>query len=134
MKKILTAGLVAGLVAVAAPASHAAGYVGGCGFDAINDTTPGGLLGGPDRYNGVIEVAVIATDDNGVPALLPLTVRCDMYVDGVFVSTALAASGVGVAAAAGTFSFHVDGTQIVEICDVVSVGGQPETVQCAVPA
>lgn len=77
MKRLLLV-TVLGLVTVAAPMSAQArvsalayamvgattsgpGYAGGCAMVAVNDVTPGGLLGGQNTWNGVVTASVVGT-------------------------------------------------------------------------
>jgi hypothetical protein len=133
MKTYLLASLAAGLLAIpGTTAAHAASfdYRGGCGYDAINDTTPGGLLGGSAEWHGAIHLAVILTGSNGLPNLTYGTASCELLVDGVSQGTVLGpAFGVGVIADAGPLVFHAAVTQTVTICDHVTVGGE-ELVRC----
>jgi hypothetical protein len=63
VKKLLLAAVV-GMVAVTAPLSaHAdgTGYVGTCRISTVNDTTPGGVLGGQRVWNGQFNIEVAAS-------------------------------------------------------------------------
>jgi hypothetical protein len=109
--------------------AHAASfdYRGGCGFDTLNDTTPGGQLGGQDVWNGGVYLAVVPTDTsaNKVPTGATAAVSCELKVNGVSQGTVLGpVSGTGFVAAAGTIQFTAAVTDVVSLCDHVTVGSE----------
>lgn len=126
MQKRLVTSLVVGILAVAAPSAHAhptRHYKGGCFFDTVNDTTPGGLLGGPNQWNGVAGLEVVATDANGIPTPLDVVVAgCELRRDGASVATVVATTGIGVAVAAIPYTFTGGG--VLEWCTNVIVAGE----------
>ncbi len=127
LKKLLMASLAVGMLAVSAPLSaHAASfdYRGGCGFDTLNDTTPGGQLGGQDVWNGGVYLVVVPTDTAGTPTGAAADVTCELKVNGVSQGTVLSASGTGIIAAAGQIQFTAAITDIVSLCDHVTVGAE----------
>jgi hypothetical protein len=126
MKVFLSTGLAACLLAAAAPAASAHPryhYRGGCGFHTISDgsDSPG------TTWRGEADAVVVATfDEPRTPArTAPVTVACELYVDGMYVATPVVASGTGFAAGyAVPFEFTADPDSIVTLCDVVTVGGE----------
>lgn len=136
MKKLLAAGLTAGLLAAAAPPATAHPnhhYLGSCEFAVVNDTTPGGQLGGPTTWNGVAAVVVVATDTGNPPIpplpdrTAPISVDCDLYVNHVYRGTLVIASGTGVAVGVVQVAFSADPFDFVELCTEVVVGGEPHS-------
>ncbi len=130
MKKLLMATLAVGMLTVSAPiAAHAAhtSYRGGCGFATLNDTTPGGQLGGQDVWNGEVDMEIIATDSsaNKVPQPFAISAFCELLVNGVSQGTVLGPqSGIGFVAAVGQIQFTASTTDIVSLCDNVTVDGE----------
>ncbi len=127
MKKLLMAGLAVGMLTMGAPLSPAQAdgltYVGGCGFATLNDTTPGGQLGGQDVWNGAVRLAVIPTTA-GVPNGSAVSASCELKVNGVSQGTVLSATGTGFAFNAGQIQFTAAITDIVSMCThVTSVNG-----------
>jgi hypothetical protein len=140
LKKLLIASLAAGVLAVAAPAAQAThdsgpglnNYFGGCSFLTLNDTTPGGQLGGQDVWNGEIDGEFIANDNGtttaGAQAVPTPTVNisatCELKVNGVSQGTVAVCNqpGVGVAVCGSTIQFTAAVTDIVSLCDHVHVG------------
>jgi hypothetical protein len=120
----MLAAIALGAIAVvpASPASaHEEGFEGpGCRFATVNDTTPGGQLGGQNQWNGTINTLVVPTHA-GVPSGDPVDVECELRINGVSQGTVLTASGVGVAASAGPFSFAAADTDVIEICTIVII-------------
>jgi hypothetical protein len=104
-------------------------YRGGCGFSTLNDTTPGGQLGGQDVWNGGVYLAVRTNDSDN--ALATITASCELKVNGVSQGIVLGpVSGQGVVATAGTIQFTAAVTDIVSLCDHVKVGTAAEEVVC----
>jgi hypothetical protein len=127
LKKILLATVV-GLLAVTAPLSaHAdgAGYKGTCRISSLNDTSPGGQLGGQDVWNGQVDILVVANDAGTISA------NCSLKVNGVSQGVILnAGSGTGFVAAADRVTFSAAVTDTVTICTNVTTSAGPES-QCA---
>ena len=130
MRRALLAGVAVLCATVATPA-HAHPdyhYTGGCTYATeLDPTTPG-------VWRGVAGAAVVAThaaDDT--PAAVPISVDCVLYVNGANPRTILSANGLGVAAAARTWSYEADHTEIVTLCDVVTVGTDPPRSSCDEP-
>ena len=134
MKKLLMVAAVAMLGVTAPMSAHADGngYVGTCRISTLNDTTPGGVLGGQRVWNGQINLAVAASTpgasitaadcyikvtDGGSQIKMPLDVRSPL--------PAPAAFGGGRA----TFTADVDDT--VYICTHVTTTATAETNDCA---
>jgi hypothetical protein len=147
VKKLLLVALIAAGATYGAPAAQAhchttvpptgdpncllsPNYAGpGCSFATLNDTT--GQLGGQNTWNGEIDVLVIATDGVGAPTpTVPISVDCEMLINGVSQGVVLHAEGIGIAANAKDFSFTAEETDVVTICDHVNVGGTDYT-NCA---
>ena len=126
MKKLLLAVTVGMLAATAPISAHADGatYIGGCGFATLNDTTPGGQLGGQDVWNGAVRLAVVPATA-GAPNGSAVTASCELKVNGVSQGTVLGpVSGVGAVAAGGQIQFTAAITDIVSMCThVTSVNG-----------
>lgn len=133
---MLTKAPLAALAAAALTVSpaHATTYdfTGGCPFATVNDTTPGGLLGGPRQWNGTIHLRAVVTDAAGIPAPVYAVAWCELRVDTVSQGTVLGpAFGVGVLADAGPFVFTAATTDVVMMCTHVVVGGT-EKERCSV--
>lgn len=117
-------------------AAHAArhDYRGGCGFVAVNDTTPGEVLGGRSVWNGVVYLLVIATDDSERRLPDPtasVTAWCTLRINYGYEQTVLGpTSGTGVVADAGTIAFTADVTDVVELCTHVRIGNEAEHLVC----
>jgi hypothetical protein len=128
MKRLLVAGVLAGLMLSALPvhAHPTRDFEGGCSFITFSDTTPEATLGGPNRFTGVMYTAVYATDATyGVPEpSASIAIDCEIYINGVLADVALSASGTGAAAAVGTFSYEREDTDVVTLCDHVVVDGE----------
>ena len=126
MKRLLVAAIAAATLVPFGQAAHAASfdYVGGCGFDTLNDTTPGGQLGGQDVWNGGVYLAVVPTDTAGTPTGAAVSVSCELKVNGVSQGTVLTGNGTGAAFAAGQIQFTAAITDIVSLCDHVTVGAE----------
>jgi hypothetical protein len=126
MKSLLIAALIAG--SALTPAAHAdSGFGwegGGCHWSALDDTSPGGVLGGQDTWHGYVSLLVIPNDaETGLPSGAAVTAECVLMIDGANERTVLAGSGVGVAAAAGTLTFTADYPDVVvQLCTRVTVG------------
>ena len=125
LKKLLFAGVAAGMLALAVPAQAHPNYhyEGGCGFQTLSD-------GGEDdqtTWTGSAQAAVVATDAAGVPAAVSISVECHVYKNGVYQNTILSASGTGVAATASEYEYQAAPSDIITVCDVVTVGGEPHT-------
>jgi hypothetical protein len=91
------------------------GHRGSCGFNTLNDTTPGGQLGGQDVWNGEVYLAVVMFDPNGLSA--SGTVSCELRVNGVSQGTVLGPdSGTGIVVDANTIQFTASVTDVVSLC------------------
>lgn len=129
MKRLLTTIAAVGLLAAAAPPAHAyhpRDFDGGCGFETVSEES----VSGRHRYNGAMYVVVYATDGHGTP--LPtasISVDCEIYVNGVLADNGMSASGVGVAVAAGTYSFEATVDDWVNLCERAVVDGE-EIFRC----
>jgi hypothetical protein len=134
MRELLVATVV-GMLAVTAPLpAHAdgAGFRGDCRISTVNDTTPGGTLGGPDTWTGQVDVLVVARDAG------PISATCSIKVNGVDQGVLLdAGSGSGFVAAAGPATFRAAVTDTILLCTNVttSAGYEPcaytfQTVLC----
>jgi hypothetical protein len=124
VRRLLLAGLAAGLALFATPAqahpSHH--FEGDCGFDSIEDDGPGPTTD-PDHYSGVVYGYAVATDPLGVPSGQALTLECVLYVNGVE-DVVLTASGSGVATGASTLGFSAYPGDWVTMCTRVTVGNE----------
>lgn len=133
MRKILAAGIAAGLLLSIAPAATAHPFFhhrGGCVLAVANDEVPSQPLGGPTDWNGVAAIAVVATRADGItPALTaPIVGRCDLYINNLFKGTLVTAPpGIGATAGATLTSFTANPGDSVSICAVVQVSGEPHT-------
>ena len=123
MKKLLLVSL-AGVAAAVTPAQahpryH---YVGGCGFSTIGDGTDNPQT----HWDGEIHVVAFAEDAHaGTPAPVRIDIDCELRINGATPGTVVfSASGTGVAANVGQFSFNADPDDIVTMCDNVTVGGE----------
>jgi hypothetical protein len=106
-------------------------YEGDCGFSTVNDTTPGGIFGGPTYWRGEISTYAVAFTADHLPApTTQISIACELYINGTLVDTPLTASGNGVVAAAGTFSFTAEDTDVIQICNHVVVGGEDHYTNC----
>jgi hypothetical protein len=129
MKSLLAATLLAAAVLVpgVAHADPYFDYEGNCAEAAVNDTTPGGLLGGPGTWNGAVRVHVVALDRNGAPSGATIAAKCDLRVNGVSRGIVLdAGSGPGAVAGAGPLTYTAAVTDLVELCPVVTIGSVTE--------
>jgi hypothetical protein len=126
MRSLVASCLLAGLLAVAPAGAHASGesYKGGCGMIFQSDQTPGGQLGGPTVWNGVVYLFVAGLDGSGLPTS-EVTASCELRVNGnpqPFVVLG-PTSGLGVVALAGRITFTAEPADVVELCDRVYVNG-----------
>ncbi len=130
MKRLLAATLAVGLLTVSAPiAAHAShtSYRGGCTFVTLNDTTPGGQLGGQDVWNGGVAAIVVATDSsaNTVPMPYSITAWCEVTINGVSVGpVAGPQSGTGAVVLVGQLQYTASTTDVISICTHVVVDGE----------
>src|SRR5687767_6036838 len=122
MRKFLLVAVAASLLAPAAP-SHAYPYryVGGCSFNTVNG-------GGDDtettRYSEV-SLLVATTGMDGVPSPeVPIHAQCEIYKNSSYQDTPLTAAGVGVAGAAGAYTYQADADDVITVCTIVVVGGE----------
>jgi hypothetical protein len=130
MRRSILGAVALATVAAAAPVARAdhATYAGpGCRFVTANDTTPGGQLGGQDQWNGEISILAAAADAAGTPKpAWRIDVTCELLVDGASQGEMLAATGIGVVAAAAVpFAFVADETDVVTLCTHATVDGHP---------
>jgi hypothetical protein len=127
LKKILLATVVGILAATAPLSAHADGanFKGTCRISSVNDTTPGGQLGGQNVWNGQVNILVVANDAGSISA------NCTLKVNGVSQGVVLdAGAGTGFVAAAGRVTFTSAVTDTVTICTNVTTSGGSESV-CA---
>lgn len=95
-------------------------FTGRCEVEVVGDGAT------PQTWTGVARVAVTATDTNGVPApAVPITVDCELHVNGVHHSTVVSASGLGSASNSAPTVYQAGPTDIVTLCQDVTVGGEP---------
>jgi hypothetical protein len=135
VNRLLLAGAAAGVAlttsVLPAHANHAR-YEGRCHFQTISDPITSPPTGGPTRYNGVVYVAVVVTDESGAPVpSSTISIDCELWVNGVFRDVALSASGVGAAAAAGTLSFEIEPWDVVDMCERTVIDGE-EDFRCLI--
>lgn len=129
MKKILAAALAVGALALNAPIAHADGdnYKGGCGFGSINDTTPDGSLGGQNQWTGDVYAAVVSTNPPGGT----ISVDCVLYVNGVSQGSVLSTiPAPGASAGTGEITFTAADTDVVQLCDQVTINGVAQPEDC----
>jgi hypothetical protein len=131
MRRILAAVVTALALLTPVVAAHADedSFRGGCGFVAVNDTTPGSVLGGEDVWDGLVYMLVTATDENGLPA--SFTAWCTLRINGGYETTVLGPkSGTGIVVDAGTLQFTAEKDSRVEMCTHVRFDNGSEIVKC----
>ena len=119
MRALLAATLVTAALAAPASAHPAYHYAGECRYWAVSAAG--------DEHTGVAYVAVVATDAaTGDPAPgVPITVRCELRIDGT-AYPAGGASGVGAAAGAAPIRYASPPDDAHRtMCTIVTVGGDP---------
>lgn len=118
MKKYLLASAAIGLLAVGAPTAHAADPTvqGGCRISTVNDTTPGGALGGQGVFTGQVNLAAVAVNGDNTPA--SGTATCTLVINGVpQLPPALSVTSTGVFVGADTVQFNSNSdSDVIEIC------------------
>lgn len=72
---------------------------------------------------GSVDVAVVAVGSDGLPAQVPISVTCELVVDGVSRGALVTAAGTAVAAAAAAVNDTPGTTAKVLVCDNVTVDG-----------
>ena len=108
--RTLVAVLVAGLVALSAPAAFADHVDADCRFNAVSHAA----LTGADRWEGHAQGWAYAKHDT-------VTVRCVVYVDGVEAATTAPGDPTpSVAVTAGRISFTRSLTDVTLLCPVVT--------------
>jgi hypothetical protein len=120
MRRLLTAVLALGLLSLGGSAARATDhstYTGHCTFDTVNDTTPGGQLGGQEHWSGTMDAAVVLTSDTH-GNVVNATVTCEIRVNGV-PAASLAGSGSGVVVFAGPVGFDAAAWDYLELCTTV---------------
>lgn len=124
MRKRLPLLLVAGMLAFAAPAQAHPNYhyEGGCEVTTVSDG------GASTTREAVASVLVVATDAGGFLAFVPISVTCELYVNGWYQGTILAASGTGFAANAAPVTYEASGSDVVTVCEDVNVNGNQHYV------
>jgi len=130
MRSVLVAALLAAaaLTPAAAHADPSSDFVGGCDAATVNDTTPGGTLGGQESWHGLVWAHVVPVDSAGVPTGAAVAATCELRVDGVSRGTVLdAGSGTGAVAGAGPLAFTASVADPIEICAVVTIGSVTPT-------
>jgi hypothetical protein len=124
VKKLMLAAIAIGALLVPGPAAHAhddEDFAGpGCTPSTVNDTTPGGQLGGQNQWNGQVSTLVIPTEA-GVPSGAEVQVDCELLINGNTQGVVLSASGTGIAAAAGPLSYTAEATDVITICTIVII-------------
>jgi hypothetical protein len=125
VRKILLSCLAAGLLGVTVPAAHAAypSYRGGCSYASFENGTGTGALGGRNVYTGVVYLLAVSTDDsfNKVPDGGPITVTCELWINGVKQRDVLGpVSGTGVVAGAAPLQFRARYDDVVNLCERVT--------------
>jgi hypothetical protein len=129
LKKLLLASVV-GMIAVTAPVTaHADGvaYRGQCRFAAINDTSPGSLLGGQDVFNGQVNAVFVANNPTD-----HISGFCELIVNSVSQGDVLDATlpGTGFVAAAGRITYTAPEGSVVQLCDHVTTTSGGSEVHC----
>jgi hypothetical protein len=137
VKRLVLAALAAGAaLVVPAPMAHAgdAGYAGTCRFSTLNDVTPGGQLGGNNSWNGQVNVAVVATNggDPAVPTGDPISVDCELRINGISQGVVLHAEGPGVAAGADDLTYTSVEGDVVSMCTNVTITHADHTHESSV--
>ena len=94
------------------------GFTGGCRGSFVDP--PGG--GDQDFLVGSVDALVVANNPTAA-----ITVQCDLWVNGVFNSTVLTASGTGIAVNGTAFNRPGFATDVLTLCTVVTIGGPPST-------
>lgn len=130
MRRLLVTGAALGLVATGVPGvAHASSYLGGCGMVTLRDFEPEDLLnvlGGQNLWGGVVFLAVVPP---GIAT--PVTVTCELKVNGVSQGTVLAATGIGAAASAATLTYTATLGAIVSLCTKVVTSVTEQTCRDA---
>ncbi len=133
--RTITAVLALGLLSLAAPQAQATGddstFRGSCGFTTLNDTTPGGTLGGPETWTGEVDSDVVLysrTHGNVVTG----TVTCVLEINGV-PQQSYSRSGAGAVVFVAPMSFTASVTDVVTLCTGVDYTSDstPSTLICA---
>jgi len=84
-----------------------------------------GQLGGQNVWNGGVYLLVVPTDTAGTPTGATATVSCELKVNGVSQGTVLGpTTGTGVVADAAQIQFTAEVTDVVSLCDHVTVGSE----------
>lgn len=140
MRRLLIAGVLAGLVTTFVPATAHASCVGQCDLDwygschfaSLNDTTPGGVLGGQSTWTGDVDLDVVAIDrSTGLPVLdAPISASCEIRVNSVPEVVVGPVTGTGAVVAVTPVQYRAEVTDIVTLCTRVTVGANPEEVDC----
>ena len=127
MKRPLLAALTFALAAATAAAADAHPsyhYEGGCSIHAVSD---GGETDAT-QWTGYWSIDVQATDTViGLPALVSIQAECHIYRNGSYQDTIGSAAGTGTAAGGGPYTYYAAPADILTVCDVVTVAGEPHT-------
>ena len=116
MTRLVLAALAAAALAAPAHAHPAYHYTGSCVSFATNVGT---------SWTGPVAVSVTATDSAGNPALVPISVKCHLKINGAVWDVVAAGSGIGSAWGIGSAAYTADpDVDVVELCDEVVVGGE----------
>jgi hypothetical protein len=128
VKKLILAAAVAMLGITAPLSAHADGatFKGGCRISTVNDTTPGGVLGGQRVWNGQVNIEVVANTPNDlVAASCYIKVTASGSESKILDGTVI---GATVAVGAGQATFTADVTDTVYICTHVTTSAGTEDV------
>jgi hypothetical protein len=118
LKKLMLAGVAAGMLALNAPIAHAAVVQSRCGFNSLSSE---GVTGGQNTFTGgAYGIAVF--DDQATH-----TLRCYVTVDGVEQSSTPTGSGTAVVTSQGQVTYNAAEGASVELCTEID----GHTVLCA---
>ena len=121
MRRTLLAAVAVALLAAPSARAHPSyHYTGGCGASVAPDSNAGSQT----TWTGQISAAVTATDAAGAPTMVPISVECQLHINGAFQGVFLSASGTGTAAGAAALSYQADPTDVVVLCAAVAIGGE----------
>jgi hypothetical protein len=118
LKKLMLAGVAAGMLALNAPIAHAAVVQSRCGFETLSSE---GVTGGQDTFTGGAYGIAIFDDTSSH------TLRCYVTVDGVEQASTPTGSGTAVVTTEGQVTYNAAEGASVSLC--TEIDGQ--TVGCA---
>lgn len=121
MRTFVVAAVVAAVAAPPAEGHPAYHYLGGCEMTATSADTDDGRM----QWSADVSVAAVATDAaTGAPAPVPISVECELVVDGATPGTVVfSVAGQGLVAATGPVSYQAGPYDVVTVCEHVTVGG-----------